>query len=436
MKSLALILTLLSCQLCAQDTASQGGEYEKEFQISFISPMGTNGTESHKYTNRVSINIFGGLHGGVNGFEAGGFANVIKNDVNGVQAAGFSNTVLGNVRGVQAAGFVNVAKGKVDGVQGAGFVNVAIESSTAVQGSGFANVIRGDNAGFQGSGFSNVVTGDLKGAQATGFSNVVRGELDGFQGAGFSNVTIGDVDGAQVAGFVNVAKGNVRGGQGAGFINVAVGDVDRAQIAGFANVAHGNVKGAQISGFFNKAKNVEGVQAGFLNIADSVKGVPIGFLSIVKKGGYHRFELSGGESLHAAFNVKLGVKKFYNIFSIGTRQDQSNFFWAYGYGIGTWFPMGAKSGMNFDLMAYHVNPGVGHIGDVNLLNRLQMQYSYQPGKKTQLFIGPALNVMVTTHTDNEGLPLEPTFAPWMGYEETNSGTYVGVYAGFNAGLRF
>ncbi len=57
------------------------------FQITFITPMGTNGTLSPKVTSNLSLNVVAGYNGGVEGVEVGGFANVLEYDMKGGQFA-------------------------------------------------------------------------------------------------------------------------------------------------------------------------------------------------------------------------------------------------------------------------------------------------------------------------------------------------------------
>ncbi|MCX6182981.1 MAG: hypothetical protein NT150_13760 [Bacteroidetes bacterium] len=223
MKHLKLLFTIVFFNLslfCFAQEQDSAAEKQRDFQLTFVTPMGTNGVESHKTINKLSVNILAGVAKGVNGIELGGFSNVILQDVHGIQASGFSNVVLGKVQGAQFSGYVNFNK---DSLTGAQF-----------------------------SGFTNVNLGNTKGAQLTGFANYNRKNLVGLQGSGFTNVNLGTLKGAQ--------------------------------LAGFANINSGDVDGLQASGFINYARKVKGAQLGFINIADSVDGASIGFLSIVKKG--------------------------------------------------------------------------------------------------------------------------------------------------------
>ncbi|MFC2136579.1 hypothetical protein ACFLTE_00240 [Bacteroidota bacterium] len=284
-----VVAVLISNNILFAQTVSNDNLITRPVQITFISPMGTNGIESGKVINNFSLNMFAGVSGGLNGAEIGGFSNVIKNDAIGFQVAGFSNTVLGETNAVQIAGFVNVSKNKTRGAQLAGF--------------------------------SNVVVADFTGAQISGFSNTVKQNSEGVQIAGFSNVSTDELEGVQISGFANTVKGNSKG----------------VQVAGFSNVSTGNLEGAQISGFVNKADNVVGTQIGFINVCENIeKGASIGFLSIVKNG-YHAFEIGVTESSFTHANLKTGSDHFYNIFSIGVKPDSEEWIWGVGYGVGTIF---------------------------------------------------------------------------------------------------
>jgi hypothetical protein len=214
------IAIALYVSMDAQTKDSTTKTEERPFQLTFITPLGTNGIDAPKITNRFSLNIIGGVARGLEGFEAGSVANVILKDVKGVQMVGVGNIVLGNLKGAQFAGYVNYVGGDIHG------------------------------AGF----------------------------------AGFCNISLGKCVGGQVAGFHNFNRKGVKGVQIAGHSNVTLGNVNGVQASAFANVAVGDVKGAQLCGFVNYAKKVHGVQAGIINISDTIDGYCIGLLNIVKKG--------------------------------------------------------------------------------------------------------------------------------------------------------
>lgn len=385
---------LFSISLLAQETDSS---LTRPFQISFIYPMGTNGIDSYKYTNNVSINILSGISGGVDGVEAGGMLNVTKGNVKGVQVSGFANLNKGNLQGGQGAGFVNVQHGYAQGIQGAGFINY---NHKHLQGG-------------QGAGFMNVSLDSVHGVQGAGFYNHAQGNVKGVQGAGFANLAIGSVTGVQGSGFANIAVGNVTGGQG----------------AGFSNIATDTVNGLQASGFFNYAKHVKGFQVGFINYCDSIEnGLPIGFLSIVKNG-YHHLEVEANETMHANLALKLGVERFYNIFSLHARPTKDSLVWGFGYGIGTNVPISNKWGVNFDLQSAHLNLNNVFTDKVNLLNTMKFHANYKIMNRLTVYGGPNINVLVRDNDLNSSLQYQ-----MYSWEENDYTTDLNV--GLSIGLRF
>jgi hypothetical protein len=344
----------------------------RPFQISFISPMGTNGLESWKISNNLSINIFAGYNGGLDGLEVGGFYNGLH----------------GNMKGVQLAGYVNTVLGTMDGLQGSGFVNFVKDTST--------------------------------GAQISGFTNVALNSFTGLQASGFANYSKDMPTGAQVSGFVNVNMGDIKGIQG----------------SGFANYNNGKVDGAQISSFFNYTKVLKGVQISFINIADSVEtGLPIGFFSYVKNG-YHKFEFGGNESLYGVASFKTGTTKFYNIFSFGLNVNHNNLFWGFGYGIGTLIPLSEKMSMNIDLISYQLNDESFWTYNLNSLNKLSVNTSIQLTPGFAVFGGLSWNVLATENYDLEGNLVLPNIAPWSVYDKTYQNVNVKMYPGVSLGIRF
>ena len=424
MKTIKILTTVLfmiaSTAIFAQDTMkmvsnTDEGEIIRPFQITFISPMGTNGMEAGKITNRVSVNILAGYAGGLDGVEFGGFSNVINGEVKGAQFAGFTNVVNGGTEGAQF--------------------------------SGFTNIVRKDFTGGQFSGFANVVTGNVNGIQSAGFANVTRGDLKTAQISGFANVVNGKTDGVQIAGFTNVARKDLTGVQHSGFANVAGNNAKAIQIAGFSNTAKDTLTGFQLSGFVNVANHVKGSQIGFINICDTIeKGIPFGFISIVKKG-YHKFEIGAGESFYAHASVKLGVSRFYNILSIGVKPVEGMLLWGPGYGLGTEFKMNDKLNMNVDLMSYAIFDSEHNWRnqtwengnwdyEFSMLNTLSITVSKQFKKHLTLYGGPSFNVAISNETDNEGTLIGTQIAPWTVYKKTYRESIIEMYPGFKAGLRF
>ncbi len=386
----------------AAQTEETKEEKERPFQLTLVTPLGTNGMEAHKIVNNVSINLFAGVSRGVNGAEFGGFGNVALKHVRGTQMAGFTNVALGNVTGAQFAGYVNYSGGNYKGAAFAGFCNV---NKGALKGGQFA-------------GFANVNLDTLQGGQLAGFCNYNHKNAKGLQGAAFANVTRGNLKGAQIAGFANVTTGNVNGLQGAGFANVTKGDHKGAQLSGFANVATGNVNGLQASGFFNYAKKVKGAQLGIINISDTVDGATIGFLNIVKKG-LHQVELSADELFYGNVGVRTGTYKFYNIFSAGASPKSGNLLWHISYGVGTSVKVNDRMRSDITLSAQHVSNGLFYFGTSELY-KVYVGMEYKLADKCYIAAGPTFNLYFGDTILKDYDSKYSKVAPYSMLNETNS----------------
>lgn len=360
---------------------------QRDFQLSFITPMGTNGMDYNKIENRISINVFGGHHGGLNGVEIAGFANSIRKNATGIQVAGFAN-YAGSVEGIQASGFVNVSKDSIEGAQLAGFANYSHQHH--------------------------------KGVQLAGFMNTIYGNGEGIYGAGFSNVATGKVEGIQVSGFLNGTNKGIKG----------------IQLAGFANYSLDTVTGGQVSGFINVAKHLKGFQIGFINYSDTIEdGVMVGFLSFSRKG-YHQLELEFNESQYGNVSFKTGTNQFYNILTAGVKANKDNLFWSFGYGVGSQFLFNEKLGMNVDLTAHHINKDAGFTSHLNMLTKLKPSVYYNFHPRFTLYGGPSINVLASgvniygEAPQNEGLVNQTI------YDKNIEDVNLKMYLGFQAGMRF
>ena len=161
---------------------TQNNEDEQKtipFGFDLLPFVGTSSALPHA-EREVSINLIGGLSGGIEKAELAGVFNVTTGAVDGAQLAGTANVVTGSVNGAQLSGSLNIAGESVNGIQGAGAVNVAAMGVSGIQGAGTLNVIDGDLAGLQAAGAANIVTGDVQGGQL-GVLNVAVGEVTGGQ---------------------------------------------------------------------------------------------------------------------------------------------------------------------------------------------------------------------------------------------------------------
>nr|MBX2842804.1 hypothetical protein [Flammeovirgaceae bacterium] len=341
-------------------------------------PVSTNGKRAPKVYNEISINLLYGVSAGVGSFEVNGLGSAINGNINGFQANGIGSFGTGNVKGFQASGVINSVNGGVNGFQAAGFMNVAQDSGKA--------------------------------SQAAGFMNINNGAQIGFQAAGFMNIGLDSLTGAQIAGFLNTRHGNVKGAQVAGFMNVAANN-QGAQVAGFYNKTQ-DIKGSQV-GVLNMARNISGVQIGVFNFADTIGGIPIGLLSIVKKGGYRKFEVLGSETLNANIAYKIGVPKFYNIFSVGAQFNSNTLRQAVGAGIGTKFPTTSSGfSMNLDLMGHlFFRDAFSDFEEGIQFYNAKIQFSKNITPKTAFFLGASYNILISDNKKEDRSEIANDIAP-------------------------
>ncbi len=178
-----LILSLVAICFTALTASAQRTNNERDFQISFISPFGTNGVQSHLITNKFSLNILGGYSAGNRVLELGSLYNV--------------NTHF--TSGVQAAGIVNYSGNSKKAAQFAGVINIATDGSSSFQAAAVANAAK-----------------ELDGMQAAAVANVAK-EVDGVQASAVVNIA-DEVDGVQL-GLINIA-GSYERGVPIGLINI------------------------------------------------------------------------------------------------------------------------------------------------------------------------------------------------------------------------
>lgn len=354
----------------------------KQVQVSFLGPLGSNGLRSGQTVNRVWLNVLGGYSAGVNGVEVAGLFNVDRDSVRGVQVAGLANVVGRNLTGFQGAGLLNVLGGTATGWQAAGLFNVA--------------------------------TRPISGAQTAGLFNYVGPAKKAPQAAIDENNNAKMPPGRptmQAAGLFNVALGEVRGWQAAGLFNVG-----------------GMVRGVQL--------------AGLLNVADSVAGVSIAPLNFVRRG-YHRFEVINTESWPVSASLKLGGSpSFYTFFAgaydgFGSRDRR----WGLGYGVGTEVFAKRRVSLSLDAVAMHVNEeSRGWTEDLNLHNQVRLLVGFAPlkaGGRLRLVAGPTVSVLVTRRYDTERAQVYSSLLQnrnlWL--DDGSASTRVLGWVGYSIGVR-
>ncbi|MEQ6122219.1 hypothetical protein [Reichenbachiella sp. MALMAid0571] len=357
---------------------------EKDFQFSFIPSIGTNMQMGGQIKNRYSFNLLAGYSYGLSVFELGGLYNIDRKEVAGLQIAGFGNAVGEIVKGTQVAGFINTNKSYT--------------------------------AGMQLSGFLNVVADDMKGIQLSGFNNISE------------NTT-----GSQITGFINISSKKMQGLQLAGFTNIAA-DLEGAQISGFYNKAK-EMDGFQLAGFVNHAKTVKGIQLSVVNIADSVaSGATIGLFNFVKKG-LHQLSLSHNDVTDVNLEFRGGSNAFYSILSSGI-QIREDYIWSYGLGFGRQYKIVKSFFSNIELSSHVLSSKSSSFENMNLLNKLNLNFGYQFAPHLSLNMGPTLNIYVSNalNEDTQEYGYDIVKNPVFSKKYDSSG--LSIWLGYSASLKF
>ena len=381
MKKNALI-TLVFCLLIF--TAAAQPDNKRFFQLSFISPLGTNGMQSHFTTNVVSLNILGGHSYGNTAFE---FASIY-------------NVNMHLTKGFQFAGITNYSGNAHNAAQFAGVTNITVKGRMSFQFSGVVNV-----------------ADEIAGVQFAGVANHAK-----------------NVGGIQFSGVYN-ASNILKGCQLAGVINYAT-DAKGLQLAGILNISK-EVSGVQLAGIVNVSKRVEGVQLGLINYAEESDGVSIGLINVVKKGGKREFEVAFSEALNTSVSFKLGTDKFYTIFSGGVNYLSNTIEYAAGLGFGTHIDWKKGWGNQIEALGYSLTENSSFATeDINMLTQLKFTVSKEIARHFKVFAGPVLNMTISKYIDAETGILGSSLPVWSVWKNKSETTRLNAWIGFSAGVRF
>ncbi len=241
-----LVQSVLSLDFLRRHTRDDSLFYSRA-QLTLLPPTGTNGRESGRSINHLSLNLLGGYSAGVQGLELSGLLAINRFNVLGVQGSGLASLTGGKMHGLSASGLLNTVKLDVQGAQLSGLFN---------------------SAGI-----------DLRGVQISGLANNVVASFHGVQITGVYNRASGQGKGLQIAGVCNHIRGNMQGWQ-LSTLNIVEGNTSGFQIGVF-NFSRGKIKGLQF-GLINYADDSDGYQIGLININRKAK-VPV--MLLLLKGG-------------------------------------------------------------------------------------------------------------------------------------------------------
>ena len=387
----------------------------RDFRLTILPGLGTNGINSTDYTAKYSLNIIGGYHGGLDGYEIGLF-----------------NFNQRYTRGLQV-GFFNASGGEMTGLN-VGAVNFSRRNMTGLQFSTFANVTEQQMQGIQASGFVNSSFNDMLGLQFSGVGNITRGNLRGLQIAGLFNSGIGNSQGLMFAGFGNFNAGRSQGFAFAGVTNLAR-DVQGVSFSGVFNATR-RVQGFQISGFANVANRVQGGQIGVVNLAREFEGIPVGLISYYGDGRKN-IDVWFSDGGFQNVGLKLGTTSIYNMLSLGYNPLlQGRDVWTIGWTIGSYTPLEeAWENERFtgyfrmrDLSIINVQEG-SFSTRINTIYRYRYLIGKDLGNNFGVYAGPTLNFLISRDSrSNE-------YAWYSIFRGERGGSDFAFWAGFTAGIQ-
>ena len=376
---LALFCYLTNAAL-AQDTPESKETKFFPAQFSIYYPFATHGGRSTDYAFNFSLNLVYGKIGGLNGVEVSGLVGLVEGDVNGVQIAGIGNGA-GNMKGIQVGGLFS-ASGNMSGIQLGGLFSAA---------------------------------GDMQGIQTGGLFSAAD-NMQGIQIGGLFGAAA-DVKGIQIGGLFGAAD-NVQGIQLGGLFNAA-DDID----------------GLQISGIFNFSNTLRGIQIGLVSVNDTIeKGFSLSLVNIVKRGFYREWELSFSDYANVALSYKMGMQRFYTIYSVGANFIKDDL-WSFGVGFGNRASLGSRFDFRPELVSYNYFPMNFKNLQSTFATHLKFGFVYNISEKFGLSFTPSVYVMNSNRkSDKEHYKVSP-FEAFYTSEKGNKRTTMGVGVSLGLSLR-
>jgi len=384
--------------LSAQETIPAEDMMTFPMQFSIVYPMTTQGDQTVNYRYNLSFNLFTGKVGAVKGVEFSGLLNHAEQSVKGIQFGGLYNRTH-ELTGVQFGGLGNTAK-TVKGIQFSGLANIS-EDVTGIQYGGIANI-----------------TESILGVQFGGITNICK-----------------EATAARFAGIVNMSE-YTKGVQFAGIVNLSEKS-EGAQFAGIVNISN-VVSGASFSGVYNRTGTLRGYQFGIVNVIDTIEsGASLALVNIVKKGFYREWSLTFADYLNVGLSYKMGIQKFYTIFTAGANFMESRL-WVSGIGIGNRTVINQRFNFQPEIMYYQYYPqdfkNIPHMSATHL----KFGFIWKLHDRIGLIVAPSFYHFQTEV--NETMQKISPLPPFFEFEannlkiETNSQYRHSIGAGISIGI--
>lgn len=451
--------------LLAQSTPDDTELKYRKWRLTIINPISTNGLSAPDYSAKYSLNIIGGYHGALDGYEIGGLYNYTKYYSAGFQFAGITNISSGAMEGLNIAGAVNYSKENMSGLQIAGFANVSEDQLQGLQVAGFTNVAQDGSSGLRVAGFMNYSDDYTEGLQTAGALNITKGDVSGLQAAGLLNYSGGDFEGLQATTGINYAGGIVSGLQAAGIGNLSMENFEGLLASGAVNYGRSNIAGLAASGGFNIAGSIEGLaaagignfaremqglqfgtfniseestglQIGLVNIAREFNGVPFGLISYYGNGRKN-FDVRYSDAGFTDVGINLGTYRVYNMLILGynTLLDRNVYRIGLAVGVEKNIEDSFESISSSTLFVNQEFSMVHHFEE-EWTDRKNRIYSYKFlvgncfGNGFSLYAGPGINMQVSRVENTNDYTWYSFWSPeWKGRQYR-------FWVGFTVGVRF
>lgn len=353
--------------------------------------LGDYGAHADRVVTNLSLGLFLGRVGRVEGLQLATLMNETAGDLRGLQLAGLVNGAGRDALGLQIGGLVNIAGRDVGGVQLSSLVNVAGRDAEGTRAAAVGNATGRHVRGLHVAGLFNVDGGGIRtgGPHA---DDVWAALL-----AGGFNVSGGAVRGLQLSGGFNWAVGPVSGLQAASLLNRSAGHYG-AQI-GLLNVS-GHVEGVQV-GLVNIAGRVKGTQVGLLNFNEELSGIPLGLFTFSKKGERH-LDLWASDFAAVNAGFRTGTKHVYTLLAVHLDPRLGG---RSGLSLG----VGAQATFDALRVAIDLSVGGSHSDDRlaaggTFMSQLRVLVGYRVAEAFGLFGGVGVNQ--TLSSDDRLLPIQ------------------------------
>lgn len=360
-------------QVPLEDAQARGGDAEPLIVgLDLLPYVGISSVESLRHRpRRASLNLIGGLSGGVLGVEIGGALNLNSGDMSGLQIGGVANLVDGEVLGVQIGGVFNKSSQRV----------------RALQIGGGLNLVGDDFLGLQIGGAANLVAGSFRGVQLGGGANLVGGAFEGLQIGGAANLLSAPLKGAQVSA-INFNQG------GAGMQLGAI------------NITRESFAGLQVGAINIVSGRAQGLQLGAINIAEE-GGAAIGAINIYTQG-WTQLEAMTQDGNTILTGVRHGSGSFFSLYGVGVAPFGDAAL-TYGLGFGWRLNPEDKVELSTDLWTQQLIPGGTKWGSTSSQFRLRGLASIEVLPRFELFGGPTLALGMTWEDKAPAKPLWPAW---------------------------